>query len=648
MMRQPFRRYLWLGPLLALVALGAGCSGQAHSRTSANKKVIVLGIDGMDPNFMERHRESLPNLWRLASEGDFRRLATATPPQSPVAWSTFITGMDPGGHGIYDFIHRDPRTLLPFSSMSQTSEGGWQVPLGPYVLPLSSGKVVTLRKGTPFWQALAEKHVPVNIIRMPTNFPPVHCEDGVSVAGMGAPDLRGTFGTFTFYTNDPKRQTKDVPGGRIVRVELANYTARTAIQGPDDLRKDKAPTSVPLTIQVDPSQAAARFEVGGSRFILKQGEWSGWLKASFPLFAGLKSVSGIFRVYAKQLAPTLEIYVSPVNIDPADPAMPVTAPASYSRELASSLGPFYTQGMAQDTAALRQGVFNRAEYLAQSREVSREHLKLLRYSLERFHQGLLFFHFFGVDQDSHMLWGKYDSELLDTYRMVDDTVAWVRRQAPDAQLVIMSDHGFSTFDRAVHLNAWLMKEGFLTLDDPKNVGDAELFPHVDWSKTQAYSVGLNGLYLNLKGREREGIVEPGNEAAEVLQRISERMLAFRDPATGQPVVADVFVTAREFHGPMVESAPDLIVGYQPRYRSSWQTALGAVPDRVVVDNLEEWRADHCISPRFVPGVLITGRKLASGEPQLFDLTVSLMNEFGVAAGAGMRGHNIFFESRGAR
>ncbi len=321
--------------------------------------------------------------------------------------------------------------------------------------------------------------------------------------------------------------------------------------------------------------------------------------------------------------------------------MPITAPESYSRELASALGRFYTQGMAQDTAALRQGVFNRAEYRAQSREVSREHLKLLRYSLERFHEGLLFFHFFGVDQDSHMLWGKYDDELLDTYRMVDETIGWVRQQAPNAELIVMSDHGFSTFDRAVHVNAWLMREGLLALDDPKNAGDAELFQHVDWSKTQAYSVGLNGLYLNLKGREREGIVEPGAEADALLRRISERLLSFRDPESGKPVVADVFVTSKEYHGPMVESAPDLVIGYYPQYRSSWQTALGAVPRTLLADNTEEWRADHCIAPRYVPGVLIANRRVSAKAPQLSDLTVSLMNDFGVSATAGMRGHNIF-------
>jgi predicted AlkP superfamily phosphohydrolase/phosphomutase len=297
--------------------------------------------------------------------------------------------------------------------------------------------------------------------------------------------------------------------------------------------------------------------------------------------------------------------------------------------------------MAQDTAAWRQGVFDRSEYIAQSRQVSTDHLKLLYNGLSRFHGGFLFFHFFGVDQDSHMLYGKYDDDLLNTYKMVDQAIGRVREKIGDATLIVMSDHGFARFDRAVHLNNWLMKEGFLTLDDPKNAGDEELFPHVDWSKTQAYSVGLNGIYLNLQGREREGIVAPGAEADAILKRIADRLAAARDPENGKPMVGGVALPHSDFHGAMLETAPDLIVGYMPGYRSSWQTALGAVPAGMVQDNTEAWRADHCILARFVPGVLISNRKSRAADPHLYDLTVSLMHEFGIGPGPGMIGQSIY-------
>jgi predicted AlkP superfamily phosphohydrolase/phosphomutase len=551
--------------------------------------------------------------------------------------------MDPGGHGIFDFIHRNPQTLAPYSSIAQAAEGGRTISVGPYSLPITSGQVVSLRKGEPFWQILSEHHVPVSIIRMPTDFPPVHCEEGFSIAGMGTPDLLGGLGgTFAFYTDQPSEQSRTVPGGQIVHVDLKDHTATLRVRGPDNsLRKDKEPTHVDMTVHVDPEQAAARFDVGDTQLILKEGEWSRWIQVRFPVIPGLKSTAGMFRLYAKKLHGNFEVYASPINLDPSQPAMPITAPESYSRQLAKEVGLFYTQGMAQDTAAFRQGVFNREEYIGQSRQVSLDHLRLLRYSLEHFHAGLLFFHFFGVDQDSHMLWGKYDDDLLRTYEMVDQTIGWVREQAGDATLIVMSDHGFSSFDRAVHLNNWLMKEGFLTLDDPKNAGNDELFPHVDWSKTQAYSIGLNGVYLNLQGREREGIVTPGPEAEGVLKNIVEKLQNARDPATGKPMIGGLTVARTEFHGDQMAASPDVIVGYMPGYRSSWQTVLGAVPAVLAVDNTEAWRADHCIDARFVPGVLISNRKSRMENPHLYDLTVSLMQEFGVGPGPGMIGQSIY-------
>lgn len=608
---------------------------------ASGERVIVLGIDGMDPQFLERHWSDLPNLNLLRQEGDFEPLATVMPPQSPVAWSTFITGMDPGGHGIYDFIHRDPRTHLPFSSMGQSTEGGWTIPFGPYLLPLSSGRVVSHRQGTPFWQILAEHGIRTTVLRMPTNFPPADAEDDEAIAGMGTPDLRGTFGEFTFYTNDPKKTAGKVSGGEIVHVSSSNGCFRLRLNGPPDtLRKDRAATFVDIEADADPVEPVARFTVGDARFILKQGEWSGWVRVRFPLIPGLKSAAGMFRVYAKELQPRFEVYLTPLNIDPTDPALPISEPASYSRAMAGSIGGFYTQGMPHDTAALRQGVLNRAEYLAQSREASRETLEMFHYGMEHFREGLLFFHFFGVDQDSHMLWGKYENELLKTYRMADDAVGWVQRKAPDALLIVMSDHGFTSFDRAVHLNTWLMREGFLTLDDPKATGDEELFPHVDWLRTQAYAVGLNGLYLNLQGREPDGIVAPGAEAAQVLKDLSARLLSFRDPDSRVPVVAGLTFPARDFNGRALASAPDIIVGYRPPYRASWQTALGAVPKDLIDDNREEWRGDHCIAPRFVPGVLMSNRKIHLRSPHLYDVTVTILNEFGVPKAPGMLGRPI--------
>jgi len=632
-------RFVIAGALLLSLAGQPGCN-PAQTSQSRKPRMIVLGIDGMDPGFLEAHWSALPNLDRLRRQGEFKRLATTIPPQSPVAWSTFITGMDPGGHGIYDFIHRNPETALPYSSMSEVSDPERTLSIGPYVLPLSKGRVRSLRKGKAFWQVLSDHQVPVNIIRMPTNFPPLECE-GASLSGMGTPDMRGTFGTFSFYTSQPGAAARQAPGGQIVPVAVTNHHAELRIEGPaNSMRKDRARSFTTLAVDIDPAEPVARFRAGGSTLLLKEGEWSGWIGAEFPLIRGLKSAYGMFRIYAKKLKPELMIYVSPINIDPARPELPVSEPASYSRDLARALGPFYTQGMAEDTAALRQGIFTREEYLAQSRLVAAEHLRILRYGIQNFREGFLFFHFFGIDQNSHMLWGKYDRELLETYRLVDQAVGWVLEHAGDSAVVVMSDHGFAAFDRTVHLNSWLLKEGFLSLEEPGKTGNEELFAHVDWSRTQAYSLGLNGLYLNLAGRERNGIVA-GAERAGVLGKIQERLTAFTDPKTGARVVDTAYRPADTFRGTELANAPDLIVGYRPGYRSSWQTALGAVPSAIVEDNTEAWIGDHCIAAHFVPGSWLSNRPGRLADPRLQDLPVTILRHYGIPPEPGMIGRPAF-------
>ncbi len=607
--------------------------------TAGGRKLIVLGVDGMDPVFLERHWQSLPNLDRLRKQGGFQRLATVVPPQSPVAWSTFITGTDPGQHGIYDFIHRNPATRMPQSSMAETAVGGRTLSIGPWVLPLSAGEVKSFRRGKAFWQTLSERGIPVTVLRMPTNFPPVDCE-GQSLAGMGTPDLRGTFGTFTFFTDAEKESTRNVPGGRIVRVGRVNHRARLRLEGPENtLRKDRARTSIEIVADVDPAEPVAIFRIGAERVIVRQGEWSPWIPVGFPMIPYMKDAAGMIRIYARELHPGLKIYVSPVNIDPRLPELPITDPPDYSVELAAG-GRFYTQGMAEDTAALRQNVLSRAEYLAQTRLVADEHLRVFRHALERFTDGLLFFHFFGVDQNSHMLWGRHDDELLESYQLADRALGWVMEKAGDAAVVVMSDHGFSTFDRAVHVNTWLMREGFLTLDDPANVGDQELFAHVDWSRTEAYSVGLNGIYLNRMGRESDGTVA-GPDADFVLGKIVDRLKAFKDPADGKLVVTRVYKPGEAYSRHDLQTAPDLLIGYAPGYRSSWQTALGAVPKETVVANNEAWIGDHCIASEHVPGVLLANRKANVGDPRLEDMTVTILSFFGVAKPAEMKGRNVF-------
>jgi predicted AlkP superfamily phosphohydrolase/phosphomutase len=618
------------------VFLAASCGGLARRNIPS---VIVLGIDGMDPKFLEEHWADLPNLDKLRRAGEFKRLATTMPPQSPVAWSTFITGTGPEQHGIYDFVHRDPRTMLPFSSMGETAEPAHSFSIGPYRFPLTAAKVRTFRRGEAFWQRLAERHIPIQVLRMPTNYPPVDCE-GESLAGMGVPDMEGTFGTFTFFTDDALESLRDVPGGRIVPVQVQSQRTVMRVPGPSNTyRKDQAATFVDVTVDVDPTEPVARFTVQDRSFILRQGEWSEWIEVDFPIVPGLKSAHGMFRLYAKRLSTEFRVYCSPVNVDPSRPELKISVPASYSGRLARATGLYYTQGIAEDTAALRQGIFDRGEYLSQSRMVAREHIALLKQAVLEFRGGFLFFHFFGVDQGSHMLWRRFDSDLLGIYKMVDAAVGWVCERAKGATILVMSDHGFSTFDRAVNLNTWLLKEGLLKLKDPYARDEGELFANVDWSRTRAYALGLNALYINLSGRERNGIVSK-SAAPGLVEQIASRLKGFRDPEKDAAVVTGSWAPHPRFEGD-VQYAPDLVVGFNAGYRASWGGALGSVSAAAIEDNLDAWIGDHCIDAQHVPGVLIGSRKSQAPDPQLKDLPVSILGLFGVPTGRSYTGRDLY-------
>ena len=548
----------------------------------------------MDPGFVERHWNDLPNLKKIRDAGGFQRLPTTTPPQSPVAWSTFITGLDPGDHGIFDFVHRNPSTHELFLSTGRTIEPNFRIPLGPWEIPLRGGRVESLRRGAPFWKTLADRGVPVMVIRMPTNYPPLHA--GREIAGMGAPDLRGTQGAFAFYTDAADQTTRNVSGGLIRRVAIVNHHVDLTVEGPpNSLRRDRVYSTTTLTVDIDPEQPVARLQAGEKIAILREGEWSGWIPVEFPLIPHVISARGMFRVFARQLHPGFELYISPVNIDPTKPVLPVAYPASFGADL----GRFYTLGIPEDTASIRQGIFDLPQFLAQTRLVWEDERRMLNQALDRFEDGFLFFYFSSVDENSHILWGKHDGELLKIYHKVDDAIGEVLRREPRAALMVMSDHGFSSFDRAVNLNTWLLEQGLLA-----RAPDGK----IDWEHTKAYAMGLNALYLT--GADRD--------------ELKRRLLAWRDPRSGRQIVE----TASATHPAPANRAiaPDLIVGYAPGYRASWATGLGETPETDLEDNNDPWIADHCINSTDVPGVLFT-RGLRVSNPSLKNLSSVILGLF---------------------
>jgi len=645
--------------LVAVSLLAAAWLGACAPPAPRKPAVVVIGIDGMDPDLLREFvdRGRMPHFAALMKNGSFRPLATSIPPQSPVAWSSFITGMDPGGHGIFDFIHRDPATYLPVFSTARVSEPERTLRVGDWVIPLSAGRTHLLRRGEAFWQILGRHGVPYTIVRVPANFPPAlgpaHGKYR-SLAGMGTPDLAGGYGTFSFYTDDPGFADGPVAGGVIHRVTVTERGVTADLIGPENsLRAQHPPLKVPFVADLDPEGGAARITVGSRSLLLAPGEWSDWVSVTFDPLGPFRKVSGICRFYLESVHP-FKLYVTPLNIDPRRPALPISTPPGFAHWLADRIGDFYTQGIAEDTKALRAGVFDDSAFVGQTDHVLGEEWRLLDAVLDGYREGFLFFYVSTVDQSCHMLWRNADAKhpahaaspgfadrIEALYADMDSLLGVVESRIPkEATLLVMSDHGFAPFYKRVNLNAWLYREGYLSLTQPAALGQGSLLDNVFWRRTRAYALGLNGLYLNVMQREAKGIVRRGPEYDALLDEISTKLLALRDPETGAQVVTRVDRPRDVYHGAEAANAPDLIVGYNRGYRSSDESALGTVTREWLEPNTDKWSGDHCMDHTLVPGVVLSNRAIGFADPSLLDLPVTILDRFGIGRPESMRGRAL--------
>jgi predicted AlkP superfamily phosphohydrolase/phosphomutase len=636
-----------IAPFAALLLLLT--AGACDSHRTIGRRVIVLGFDGFDygvtRELMARGR--LPNLSRLAAQGTFAPLGTTIPPQSPVAWSSFITGVDPGRHGIFDFVHRDPKTMLPYLSTSRTEAGGHNLRFGRWQFPLTAGKVELLRSGRPFWDVLEQHGIESTIVRMPANFPPSGTATR-ELSGMGTPDILGSYGTFSFFTSAPDRSTdRSLSGGIVYSVDASGGVVRGVLEGPPNPFLVAGETvTAPFEVHISADRRFGKLVVGNEERLLEVGTWSDWVPVRFPLMA-TKELPAACRFFLKRLDPYFELYVSPPNIDAVEPALPISTPPSYAGELARATGRFYTQGMPEDTKSLKTGVLSREEFLEQARIAGDEVRRQYSHALEQFRDGFLFYYFGNVDQVSHMMWRPRDPShpaydatvdprfahvVEDLYAGLDAVVGeTLDRLEIDDVLVVMSDHGFSSWRRSFHLNSWLRDNGYLVVGADSAMEEGDSFPGVDWTRTRAYALGLNGLYVNLRGREVHGIVEPGDRS-KLVEEISSKLLETRDPKTHEPVASRMFRREDVFHVEGHEDiAPDLVVGYAKGTRSSDESALGGLPAEVFVDNESPWSGDHCMDPAAVPGILFTSRALRKPAPDLQSLAGAILAEFGIEA-----------------
>jgi len=609
-------------------------------------RVILLGVDGLDPSIVEAmmsHGE-LANFRRLSDLGGFARLATSNPAHSPNAWTCIATGGDAGQHGVFDFILRDPATYrLDLAVLRRNASN---------LLGQRDSMFLPVRRCPAFWELLSEAGVPATVVRWPVTFPP-DAVTGCSLSGLGVPDIKGGLGAYTFYTT---RQASPNEEGRekVVVVEQAGNAFETAIQGPAVAGlSGTAQASIPLKIMLRPDGRGVSLLVGRDAFDVDVGQWSGHVRLRFD--AGLSgSITGMAAFYLKSVRPHLELYLSPIEVHPLDPAFPISSPSDYARELAEAIGPFHTLGIPEDTNAVTEGRLDADAFLHLCHQINAERERMLLHELGRFDDGLLAFVADTSDRLQHMFWvrrdpghplydpafaKRYAEVIPDVYRHADKLLGHVLECADGkATVLVVSDHGFAPFRRAVHLNSWLAANGFMFLKTaPSDPEGGALFQNVVWEETSAYALGFGGIYVNLRGREGRGAVAQGSECRTVCERIASGLQAVRDPKTGQCPVRRVYLRDELYHGPQAAQGPDLVVGFEPGYRASWQTALGGAPQGILDDNRKLWSGDHIVDPSCVPGVLLANRPLKGTGLSQTDVAPTVLGAFGVQKTPAMNG-----------
>lgn len=631
---------------------GTAAAGMATSAfpaiTSSNKrpsKVMVMAVDGMDPALTRKliREGRLPNCARLEKMGSFQSVGTTYPPQSPVAWSSFVSGTDPGGHGIFDFIARDPQTRTPFLSTARTEDSGNSVSIGDYSFPLSGGETNLLRKGPALWDILADAGMNSLAFRAPVNFPAP--EKGArTLTGITTPDVQGSYGIFSWFTTNVETDPGDVPGGVIRRVGEEDGRIRIDLEGPvDPIDREGRRCLIPLTVYRDTENGTALLELPDQRLLLAEREWSDWVRLEFPIKGSLSGISSICRFCLKRVGPVFDLYVSPFNIDPKKPVADISSPRDFAAQLADEIGDFYTQGMPEDTAALSAGVFDDSDFLEQSWFVLEERLKMLDHELNRYRDGFFYFYFSSLDLNSHAFWRtmdpghplytpelekKFGDVLPSMYSRIDEGIGRAMEHIDDETLfMIVSDHGFVPFRRQFNLNSWLFENGYAKLKNRFDRDEGTFFDNTKWTETQAYGLGINSLYLNKKGRESDGIVEGGDEFEKIRSELIARLTDVRDPETGEKVVRGAYRPGDIYSGSNLADAPDVIVCYNQNYRASWDTILGAYPRESILDNLDPWSGDHCMHPDFLSGVFLCNRSIEKGAdgPKLWDLAPSILS-----------------------
>jgi predicted AlkP superfamily phosphohydrolase/phosphomutase len=663
----------------ALLPFLASCSSSAPGKPvrRAKQRVFVMGFDGMDPTLARRLMDEgkLPNLKKLADSGHFSTLGSTQPSESPTAWSSFATGVNPGKHNIYDFLVRDFDTYMPDLAMVKREPPRFLWGFFPTRRP----KLTSTRGGTSFWVHAGRDGVKSVVLTVPVTFPPEEVPHGRLLAGLPLPDVRGTVGTFYYWATDLSsfEEGNTEFGGYLKRLLFEAGVAQTVLKGPESpvLRQEEAALrekrkkgelsdkekrrleelatikdiNIPISVKWSEASGQAELDVQGRRLTLKAGEWSGWVPLTFKVNF-LLSIKGMTQFHVVRADRELQLYASPVNLDPRSPPIPISKPDGYADEMADAIGLYRTLGWAESAdKALNEGRLDEATFLYDSERAMEDREKLILKALEKDDWDLFVAAIETTDRISHMMWRlidprhpmyqadlatRYGDSIEKVYRRADDLVGRLRQKVPaEAVFMVMSDHGFHSFRRSVNLNTWLVQNGYMVFEGQESgvktladlFGRGKFWEGVDWSRTRAYAVGLGQIYFNLRGRESQGMVSAGAEYAALQKEIGDKLVQLVDPETNEKVMSAVYRRDDMYTGEYLQYAPDLQVGFNDGYRVGWQDTLGGIQRQVVENNNRKWSGDHCATATEISGgVLFMNRKLSRPDPQITDLAPTVL------------------------
>lgn len=564
-------------------------------------RVLIIGLDAFEPKRFERLYEEgrVPHLAKYVKAGNYQRFAVSNPPQSEVSWTSIATGLNPGGHGMFDFVHRDPATYALNVSLLPTKKG------------LGGTQFAEPFNATTIFDQVVKKGYPATALWWPALFPARVKSPVRSLPGLGTPDLLGRLGVGTYFTTNTA--VADIPDRKtpvaILQKTGNQYTGKLA--GPMRKVRGGMEPSV-LDVVVEPhSGESATVCVGPHKLVLHVGEWSPILELKFKV-GTFVSIQAITSVIVTQLGDDVSVYALPLQIHPLRSPWHYGTPRNFVKETWQQAGPFLTVGWPQDTTALEDGFITDDQFIRLCHFIVDVRERVLMYHLDRFQEGLLGAVFDTLDRMQHMFWRDRPDLIDDWYEKLDGIIGRVEQRLAQkgmlnkTKIIVVSDHGFTDFDHKVHLNRWLQQQGFL---QSKNLATAAGFSQVDWAQTQAYAIGLNSIYLNLTGREGKGIVSAA-EKEQLVNQLCDALLAWEGP-NGRSVVHRVWRQHEAFEGPLTSYGPDVMVGFAPGFRASSDTGLGAWREAAIEKNDDHWGADHCIDPTAVPGVLFSNVDLSN-------------------------------------